>query len=730
MASIKSIVEMRESMERNDGGRNASYDEAVQFYTGSDLKSTKKQGFISGITNALSSIFTPRAEDEDLEILTPLNVVKPAIDNKVAFLSLVPSVRIIEPPDSLAPVGGASPEMQAGTPPEMPMGLSPEMPQMPPEMSQMPPGMPHEEQSLPNSPPGVPAEPAEVKNEDWAASFSDREEKVVNTLLDASNITRRARDVAWSIATMGGAVIGVWPDLRNGRPRIFTRTPQYFYPVAYDDDGLELQKALWVDTMTGLEVAAQYDVKDYVDEDEVDVTFYMDEESFCTILNNEKWAHPPITNTLGIVPIVCIGSMGVPGMIFGTTDFKDAIPVAKQINYHMALLDKIANATIEPTIFITDPLEVPDDLAIGKGGVATAGKDGSVELLGPIQLPPAFWTLGEVLNNWFDLIADNPAVLRAQGQGSIITGKGFNAQLGPVAARLQTKLDLIMSGWKRVIKYMLIMWANFEGANKPQKGTGVKNKEYYYIEAEPSEFILNGEIWTELECSVNAQSYIDKQGDRIGLIQLYQAELLDWDTVAGQLDEIVDRGRVRRNIDKDRQWKARGMALAQQLAVSPATANAQVGEVETSNYAMERGQLSEAPPPPVPTAEMPTEQPTEQGMEVAPSPQGLLDILGEFFDGIGKLRGSAWWGGEPIRNPRAFDNPDWKVTVWITDGQDQGTITRAAAKIPEIYGHIKFIQGQPGPEENAVQFSQGEEAPPPVGPTGDEELDQAISSVV
>jgi len=746
--SVDSIVELRASLERNDGGRNASYDEVVRFYTGGDLETAQKQGFFSGIASAITSIFTPRSSDDDTELLTPINIIKPAIDNKVAYLSMLPSVNVITPPDSMAPMSNPA----LATPgPSGPTGLetaqmggalgAPPTPpaETPPEltgMEGMPGGMPGMEQELPNSPAGTPAVPSEMPEDDWAMSFADREEKLIYSLLDASNMTRRCRDVAWSISAMGGAVIGVWPDLRHGRPRIFTRTPQNFYPIAYDDDGLELQIALWVDKMTGLEVLAQYGIADYKDSDEVEVIFYMDEEQFCTVLNKEQYAHDPIENVMGVVPIVCVGTLGVPGMIFGSTEMQDAIPVAKQINYHMALIDKMSDAMVEPTIFITDPLEVPDNLAIGKGGVATAGKDGSVELLGPIQLPQGFWTLGEVLNNWFDLIADNPAALRSQG-GGIQSGKGFNAQLGPVAARLQTKLDLVMAAWKRVIKYMLLMWSTFEGANEPQKATGLQSKEFYYFEAKPTDFVLNGEMWTELECTVNAQAYIDKQTDRIGMMQLYQTELLDWETVANELPEIKDRAKVRRNIDKDRQWKAQGMALAAQMAQSPATANVNPGDAEKVGYAMERGMLTETPPGPVPTADMgaaPAEPEAipQEGMEVAAPHQRLLDIIEEFFNGIEKLRGAAWWGGDPLLRPETLASENYTITVWITDSQDQGTITRAAAKVPAIYGHIKFIQGQPGEGVQAQQFSQGSEEPEvPLEPTGESpELDRMLAGEI
>ena len=51
---------------------------------------------------------------------------------------------------------------------------------------------------------------------DWGTDLADRLENVITTLLAQSNMPKRCRDVAWSIAAMDGAVIGAWPDLRHG----------------------------------------------------------------------------------------------------------------------------------------------------------------------------------------------------------------------------------------------------------------------------------------------------------------------------------------------------------------------------------------------------------------------------------------------------------------------------------------------------------------------------------
>lgn len=743
--SVDEVVELFKLLEKRDSDRNSSYDEVLQFYGGDTYKNIRKKGFIAGITNAISSIFQPRNEDIDASLTTPINLVKPAIENKVAFLALPPTIRVLEPPAELM----QAPQQPAGELPT-PGGMGLEAP-VPPSPGLM--GMPSSEGVMgipaPEGVMGIPApelsppegqlsevpSPPEGQPKDQerlASEFADKLEKVIITFLSQSNMPQRCRDVAWSMCAMDGAVIGVWPDMRHQRPRVFTRTPQDFYPVAYDADGLELQLAAWVDTLTGTEVASRFpdlDRDSYIDRDEVEVISMIDEGYFYTVVDKKEWGHEPMKNTMEIVPIVCVGSLGVPGMIFGSTDVKDAIPVARQINYHMYLVDEMASALVKPTLAVRDPLNVPDDVAIGRGGVITMGKDGDVSLLGPLNLPNAFWQLSATLQSWFDMIADNPDVLRADDGGGLTTGKGFNAKLGPIAARMQTRLEILMSAWRQVIKYMLVMWYKFPGGPAKMKGHASSGKDWFYIEAEPNDFVVDGDIWTEVDVFLQAQSYLDRQGNAVEIMQLYQNELISWDDATDSLMQVQDRTRTRRKIEDDRRWKAEGMAIANQAAQSPMTANTRLFDQAYTNYGLEKGFTGEMKPMPGPEAKMPPmmgEEPeTGEGGPGIDTAQEVVQAMQDFFASIPKLQGRVWIGGDPISNPQAMIAEDWNVTVWVEVAQDKGTITRAAEGT-EVYGHITFIVGEPT-EEGAIQVAEGSEISPlEEAPTEEGELEDEL----
>lgn len=104
-----------------------------------------------------------------------------------------------------------------------------------------------------------------------------------------------------------------------------------------------------------------------------------------------------------------------------------------------------------------------------------------------------------------------------------------------------------------------------------------------------------------------------------------------------------------------------------------------------------------------------------QGEPTGDTAADVVDTLREFFSTIPKLRGSVWFGGDPILNPEKLAGDQWTVDVWITDPQDQGTITRAAENIEVIYGHLRFHRGQPDPDERAelVASPSQSQAPEP-----------------
>ena len=297
----------------------------------------------------------------------------------------------------------------------------------------------------------------------------------------------------------------------------------------------------------------------------------------------------------------------------------------------------------------------------------------------------------------------------------------------PVMAAVQTGLrivpqdfqpacDLIDPALEQVNRYLMQMWWKFpKFKSTRQHLSGSIGKSFFQIDVEPEEFVIDGEIYTENEVFLSNQSYLDRQGTDVELMQLYQNELLSWDSVVENLPYVQNKARERRRIEKDRQWKAAGFAMAQQMAASPATANPDLGEQERTSYGLERGFTGEMGAPPMAEAGggAPGTAPGTPEAAASPAPEEgpeLIDAIVAIFNDIPKIKGKVWIGGDVLLDPESMAGEDWVVTVWLEDPTDKATIVNyVRQRAPELYGHLEFRTGKPG-DEPAVLVG-GEELP-------------------
>lgn len=655
MTTASEIVSITRDLEQRDAERNRAYDDVLRHYGGTTYEERKRTGTWGSIRNKLAGLLNPSHADEDISSRNPINLTRPTVLAKVAFMGLPPSVRVPEP-----------------------MTLPPEE----------------------------------------ASDFADNLERAILGHWAFSNMPRRCYDMAWFQGAFGGAVMGVWPDMRYKRPRIFTRSPQNFYPVTYDEDGLELQLCVWVEpSMDGRSAAARFGDKSFAEREEVEVIQYMDEHQMSIVVDGEMVQN--VANPLGMVPVVCIGNIGVPGSPFGDTDVGAAISIEDEINYRLAMADEHAVKTLNPTVAVVNPLMVPEDFELGQGGRIEMGDRGSVELLSPGQIPQTYWDGIGLLQQWYDQVADNPAQLRGEGFGSILTAKGFNASLSPTAARLQIRRNLIDPAISQVNRYLLTMWDKFPEFNRKLKLRAFVGKDFFECEFSPEDFKIadeNGEkhMYTENEVFLSSRSFIDRQGEVVELLQLYQNEAISWDTMMDYNPYVTNKARERVRIQRDREWKAQGVAVAQSLAQSPATFNPDLGAQERTAYGLERGFLGEMPSPPGAEAQsVAASAPAPQGVEgeMGGEATEIVDSIVQALAEIPKVKGRIWVGGDIVLHPESITpGGDWTVTIWLENPVDKATITNYVRKnIPELHGRLEFISGEPSPEEPTIPVTEEEE---------------------
>lgn len=664
MSDVKKIVALKKALEDRDRTRNDAYDTILKHYGGGTYTERKKKG--SWVKEALSSLMNSGRESDPAPAMR-VNLIRPAVLAKVAYMGLPPQIRVPEPPVEL------------------------------------------------------------VGSEEAAMELADKLERVLLGHWKFSNMARRFHDAAWFQGAFGSAVIGVWPDVRHKRPRIFVRSPQNFYADAYDEDGLELKHCLWVEEMDGYAISAKWGefnakLDNLQGKEDIEVIHYIDEEQYAIVIDNKDFAFPPLENKLGKVPVVVVGNIGIPGSIFGDTDVEEGIETAKEINYQLALVNEQARKNVEPTVVIKEGREVPEDFALGEGGVIEVGQNGDVNVIGTIPLPHQHFQLIQQLQAWFDLITDNPAALRGEGFGSILTGKGFNALLSPIASRLSQRRTIFDTAVSQVNRYLLEMWWKFPMLNRKTTLTGDIGKDFFYLEAEPDDFVIDGEMWTENEVFLSAQSFVDRQGTDVEIMQLRQQNppLISWQTAVEMMPYVDNKSRERKRIEDDMRWQAMLMQQMQMPQAAPQDAEAQA-------YAMERGATQPSPEgqmaPATPIGEGASPADMQLGAmpeEAAPAPDESQEAVAELFDLLGsiaKLKGRVWVAGGVLTGDLSLG-----IDIYVEVAADKQTIINAVKKdVPELTqpteafpdGQLHFHVGEPNPDEQAVLVAGGEQGVAP-----------------
>jgi len=307
VANARYIANLAAELEAEGSDRNDAYDLILKHYGGDTYVERKRRGTWGRTLTYARDLFSFRSADEDVEVDNPINLVRPTIMAKVAFMGLPPTVRVPEPP---------------------------------------------------------------LEDQAAASKFADDLEKCILGHWRFSNIARRCYDMAWYQGAFGAAVMGVWPDIRHKRPRIFTRSPQHFYPICYDEDGMEIKECLWIEKqMHGRDAAARWGDASLADEEEVDVIQYISEDQMAVVVGKRMVVN--VENPLGLVPVVCIGNIGVPGTWNGDTNVGPGLAVNDEINYRVAIADEHAAKILNPTVAaIGDSVDMPEDLNSARAGAS------------------------------------------------------------------------------------------------------------------------------------------------------------------------------------------------------------------------------------------------------------------------------------------------------------------------------------------------------------------------
>ncbi len=528
-----------------------------------------------------------------------------------------------------------------------------------------------------------------------ARTLAEKLERVLLGHWQYSNIGRSMNQLGYFGPALGTTIGLEWPDVENHRPVMQMRSPYGFYPVVRDVDGFDLSQAIFNTKYKRRQAEAMYPGLELGTGDDIEVTQYLDEDEIVTIVADKHRVNR-IKNKWGFVPIVMIANKTFGEGPWGDADIENDIPLLAELNYSLTLRNMLMREAIMQPLEIVGGENLPEEIPMGPRDAISVVIGGSVKRVAPVMVPFQSMQSDADLIKLIDRVGGVPDVMRSQFEGSIATGRGISALLGPAMLALQAKGNEIYPAIATLNKMAMRMWHAMWPDEEHTVYAAYKNGSTIVETFRTSEF----QGYYENIVSVDASSYFDVQSKFMMNLQAVQNRLKSRQLAAGETpgvdDAVADQAQVAKELQEDMDRQAANEARAQQNIQPP------MGEQGATNAMLEKGFMGETPPP-VPTGGFeapPLESPEETALEEGT----LLQDLIEFF-GLIPLKGKVWLAGDIVTDPNySPQSPNWnKIEVFLEKPVDKSAINaKMRDEFPELHGNIAYRTGAPSEEEPSI----------------------------
>ena len=548
--------------------------------------------------------------------------------------------------------------------------------------------------------------------------MTDRLETVYRCLWDENRMGEKLGDGGWYAALLGTAVFCVYPDFVAHRPRIISRSPYGFYgvPGNIEQDGTVWKQVLFVTKMRGRQANAMWPNAGASDNDLCDVIEYWDEEQKCTIIEQSATVvEGPVTNKLGIVPVVTVPNIAQPGQWWGKGDADDAIPPINELNKRFNVENQaFSDQAGAPWEAINLDMEV-EDVSLDPDAVNVFGVQGGLKKSATGGLPWQIYQSNQQLRQYIDAVTDFPEVMRSMFGGSNVSGKAINNMMGPIQARMELRQRYLYPRLEILNKYAMKTWEKYWGGEMTMIRGSIKGKRFN-LECKVSEF----EGYYENEVFLDSSAYFDVQSKVVVGLQMIAANGLSIKTFIEKLNPFVDDyAGENAQIAKEQQERIQLAMTAQMMAQNPMGQNPDVGQPGQDARSLTKGQQTSAnalQPPPgvnpdllgagVNAAGMDDSQLAQnsaspltgdlgQGGPTTPldaSGMGLLSQLADAIRSVTNITGRVFLTGSILQGTIGPEG----VEIWFTDMVDWATVRQAVTKmVPDVKGQFNPQQGVP-----------------------------------
>lgn len=570
---------------------------------------------------------------------------------------------------------------------------------------------------------------------------------------------------AWYLPLFGDCFMGIAPDFKTNTPKPFIRSPENAYPVPNYSDGT-LEKIVFRWDMTE-EVARASFGDDIVDKGRTGdqrsrfaVGRAKDQGTFELLEYSDKmqfkrWVNGVEVNGIehkfGFNLFDQIGFIMVPDSPWNHGAVEQLVGMVEMGNALLSLSFQAVLENVFPTMFLINPMKMPEELNLGPGGVVPLNEGGDVKWVSPpTQALQAQLQMLDTNEQSIKQGANMPDVSFGQSDASIITGRAVNelqgAGTGSVIEMVQgTSLGEALVSWNEKAIFMGQQMFKDDEAHLfglvPDSG----------IDLNPKQFSLNikgkelkGSVRNEIVFSPhsNAQQKVVQglqmagaglvskkwQRDQVGIPD---NAAMEEEIISETITDAVLQGVVQAIIEGGQAGDAEGVAEAERQAIGllqgrtqPETGGTpQVGPPVPGGAPPVPGGAPPVPggPPglPPPAGGPQPAGPADVGLPatngaVPPGEEGLFPDDGSgviaLQDAVAvfqqaEVTGRVWLVGEIVQTGQTTG----EIEIDVTEPADRQALVTAA---PQFEGRMEFRVISTQPDEPAVEITPGADTEP------------------
>ena len=558
---------------------------------------------------------------------------------------------------------------------------------------------------------------------------------------------------AWYLPLFGDCFLGINPNPDTNTPMPFIRSPENAYPIPnYSDGTLEKVVFKWEVSEQMARASFGDAAVEKVDkgasssrgrrkkEGAYEILEYSDKQEFGRWLGGTK-THG-IKHNYGFNLFEQVGFIQVPNEPWNHGAVEQLVGLVEMGNALLSLSFQAVLENVFPTMFLINPMKMPEELNLGPGGVVPLNEGGDVKWVSP-PTGAVSTQLAMLQNNEQNIKqgASMPDVMFGQSDASIITGKAVNelqgAGTGSVIEMVQgTSLGTALVSWNEKALFMGQRMYKDKTAHLfgliPDSGIDINPKQFSLsLKGKELKGSVRNEVVFSPHTNTQQKVVMGLQMAGAGLVSkkwqreqvgIPDNEAMEEEIYSEAINDAVLQAHLQAVMATNEQAGGADFAAAldaEQTAIGFMQGRTQPPAGPPPAPALPGGgplpQEAQLPPgggPPVPGEAFgppggPPALPPVAAGEPIPGEEGGIILLGEAIAAfqLVEVSGRVFLVGEIVETGEVRNNID----VAVTDPTDRQVLVSG---LPQYQGRLSFLLVEGEPEEMNIEVTPGADTTP------------------